>query len=172
MSEIKVRAKLEELGRWTTGSKLEPWELLVQQAPAKALDAIETYRLIDADATPARDSAARNWTPVAVLDGEVLIDPSPEMFDGFLRSVGYFDAPDKFGEQLLLQFHRFSLDFYEGFRVREEAFDFADGALTVRGMASRGAGRQASAQPFETIATRKGHATFVVQESDDDNPDS
>lgn len=162
MAESEVRAKLEAIGRWRDGLELEPFEWLTALAPEGALDGIAAYRLIDPDYTPARDAQGRGWTPVADLGDAVLVDPSPAMFDGLLRRAGYFDHPEAFKNPILMQFHRFALDYYDGCQVREESFSYAAGVLTVQGHAFRGAGPNMVTTTFETVARRDKPAAFLL----------
>jgi len=160
MSESEVRAKLKATGRWREGMDLEPFGWLTELAPPGALDGIEAYRLIDRDHTPTRDLDDRNWTPVLSDGSELLVDASPAMFDALLRSAGYFEQPEAYGNQLLLQFHRFALDFYEDYQVREKSFGQDGGVLKVRGEASRGGGQEMELTTFQTVARKDRPAVF------------
>jgi hypothetical protein len=151
-----ARGRLRAAGLWRDGLALEPFQWLDSLAPTGALDRVRAYRLIDTEAAPPRGEGWRNWQPLLIGD-DLAVGPSPEMLRSLLRASGFFDAPQDYGHQLLLQFHRFALDFYDGYQVREDAFEAGNGQLVVRGRAYRGE-QQA---PFVTVATRDG-VTFEV----------
>jgi hypothetical protein len=161
-SDEDLARKLRAAGIETRGVKLEPWQWLVNLGPPGALDGISAYRLVDAGATPARDAPGRNWRPLLELEDEVLVGPDPQILDELLKRSGYFDRPEAFGDMLLLQFHRFALDFYLGYQVREKSFDRQGGGLVVRGDASRGAGEELEVVAFETSVGRDSPARFAA----------
>lgn len=163
----ELEEKLAAAGRWRAGLQLEAWEWLAELAPPGALDDVAAYRLIDPDYVPERDAAGRDWTPVLDLGGTVLVDPSTQMLDQLLAGSGYFEQPSAFGEMLLLQFHRFALDFYEGYQVRETSFTIDNGELVIRGDAFRGGGRGVQPATFETRAGRDRPTRFQAQASAD-----
>ena len=165
ISEDIVIERLEELGFKKTGMVLESIEWLAAQAPAGALNALTAYRLIDPSHTPVRDQAGRNWIPVLVAGDDLLVDASPAMLDLLLAGSGYFDQPEAFGDLLLTQFHRLALDFYQGYQVREQSFEYQDGELVIQGNASRGAGHGLTEWLFKTTIRRNQPAQFELEES-------
>jgi hypothetical protein len=161
MDTAAAQQKLMTMNEWQPGLSLEPYELLDNLAPPGALDHITTFMLTDQQHTYARDRQSRSWRPLLVIKDELWLDPSPALLDQLLAAAGYFEQPDAFGDDLLLQFHRFALDFYQGYQVREEQFSYADGELTIQGIATRGAGHALEQFTFTTRVSPHHPATFT-----------
>jgi hypothetical protein len=166
MNKRDIERRLKEMGQWQPGLRLEPFELLANQAPDGALASVQPYMLVDDNHTPARDAPGRPWRPVLVTGDDLLLDPTPVMLDRLLAAAGYWEQPDAFGDKLLLQFHRFALDFYEGYQVREEQFERQPDRLIIRGQATKGSPRNLESYTFETQAGRQQPAEFTVQVDD------
>lgn len=147
-----AQSRLEAAGIWRADLEITPFGWLETLAPPAALENLHAFRLIDTESTPPRGHGWRNWQPVLIGDDDILMGPSPAMLHRILLTVGYFDRPAEFGQQLLLQFHRFALDFYDGHQVREQSFETDDGTLIVEGVATR-AGREGT---FRTVAAGDG----------------
>lgn len=143
-----AQRRLHAAGVWREGLALEPFEWLESLAPSGALENVQAFRLIETDSLPPRDEGWRDWAPVLVGQ-DVLVGPSPEMFRRLLLTSGYFEHDSGFSDQLLLQFHRFALDLFDGYEVREQSFDRSEASLIVRGQAFR-AGREGT---FRTVAS-------------------
>jgi hypothetical protein len=152
-----ARSRVRAAGLWRDGLALEPFQWLTSHAPPGAVDHVRAYRLIDTGAAQPRGEGWRNWQPLLLAD-ELAVGPSPEMLHELLLSSGFFAAPQDYGHQLLLQFHRFALDFYDGFQVREEEFEPGPDELVVRGRAYRD-DREGT---FTTVATPASVAFDVV----------
>jgi hypothetical protein len=168
MTEKEIIRRLKGLEQWGPALRLEPFELLVNQAPAGALDDVHPYMLTDDEYRPARNAPGRPWRPLLVAGDDLLLDPSTEMLDRFLDASGYWRQPDAFGDQLLLQFHRFALDFYRGYQVREGQFERSPDHLTIRGQATRGGPSSLSSVTFVTRVGRQEPAAFTVTPLADD----
>lgn len=160
MSVDRIQEILKQQGIWHDHLKLVPFEWLTEWAPAGALDQLEAYRLVDPQVRRRLDKSTRNWRPVLAVGDQVMIDPSPAMYRLILTSSGYFHQPENFDEDVLLQFHRFSFDFYQGYKVRETDFLFEGDALIVRGKAYRGL----SESSFTTEARSDGMVNFKINE--------
>jgi len=158
----RLTKELEAMGLWEPGMRLEPIEWFVNQSPPGALEGLAAYRLFDPAATPVRDRADRPWTPVLDLGTHVVVGPSAEMLTALLDGSGYFDQPGAFGTQLLTQFHRLAMDFYDGYEVREDGFAHEGGELVVTGEATRGGGDEIEVVRFETRVRRGQPARFAV----------
>jgi hypothetical protein len=166
MSKRDIERRLRDLGQWQSGLRLEPFELLANQSPPGALAGVQPYMLVNDNYTPARDAPGRPWRPVLVTGDDLLLDPTPAMLDRFLAAAGYWEQPEAFGDTLLLQFHRFALDFYQGYQVREEQFERQPGRLIIRGQATKGVPRNLEGYTFETQVGRHEPANFTVQAHD------
>jgi hypothetical protein len=160
----QVKDELRQRGLWKHKLVLEPFELLIEYAPPGALDEIACYCLIDPSASRVLDAVRRDWIPVAVIDNELLVDASPRLFELLLRASGFFSQPAAFNEDLLTQFHRFALDFYDGYQVREKSFVMEGNALVVRGKAYSGAGEDIVTHQFETRAAEGQKVKFCLLE--------
>jgi hypothetical protein len=144
-----ARGRLRAAGLWRDGLALEPFQWLAALAPPGAVDRVRAYRLIDTGAAQPRGEGWRNWQPLLLTD-ELAVGPSPDLLRALLLASGFFEAPQDYGHQLLLQFHRFAVDFYDGYQVREDEFEAGGGELVVRGKAYRGE-REGT---FVTVASR------------------
>jgi hypothetical protein len=82
------------------------------------------------------------------------------MLGRLLAATRYFDRPTELRDQLLLQLHRFALDFYQGYQVREQSFELRGGELFIGGEASLGE-RQTR---FETRAARGRPVRITFQD--------
>jgi hypothetical protein len=162
----QIKVELRQRGLWKSKLVLEPFDLLIEFAPPGALDGIACYRLIDPHAYRVLDAVKRDWIPVAVIDNELLTDASPRMFELFLSASGFFTQPAAFGEDLLIQFHRFAFDLYDGYRVREKSFVMEGKVLVVRGKAFSGAGEDIITRLFETRAAKGKRVKFHVLEEE------
>lgn len=158
MSLEAVQQTLEAKGIWNDRLELEPFEWLTEQGPTEALMRLEAYRLIRPRSRRELDKRSRNWQPILAVGGEVMIDPSPEMFGRMLAESGYFEQPEAFGQLLLLQFHRFALDYYQDYQVRETDIQSEGETLVVRGQAHRGRLEES----FTTRANTDGTVIFKV----------
>jgi hypothetical protein len=76
------------------------------------------------------------------------------MFGRLLAAVSYFDRAEEFEDELVFQLHRFALDFYGGYRVREQNLERDENGVIIRGVATAGGGRKAQSAPFSTTAVR------------------
>ncbi len=162
MTVAELRKELKKLSHWRTGLVLEPFDWLVDFGPADALTGLSAYRLIDPDWQPARGEHGRNWQPVLAVGEKVLVGASPEMLTELLAAAGYFERPQQFQNLLLLQFHRFALDFYQGYEVREQNITYQDGTLTYTGQATSGSDHEPNSQPFTTTVRPNKPAQFTV----------
>jgi hypothetical protein len=163
MNLTELQQRLRTLQLWGPGMQLEPFDWLTEAGPDGALAGAEAYRLIDTHWRPARDATGRDWKPVLVVGEDVLVDASPAMFDRLLAVTGYFDRPEAFDDMLVFQFHRFALDFYQGYTVREESRTDQTGGVTIHGTAHKGTGHWATAVPFATHARRDQTGNFKVE---------
>jgi hypothetical protein len=162
----QIQEVLRQRGLWKPRLVLEPFELLSEYAPPGSLERIACYRLIDPNFRRVLDAVRRDWIPIAVIDNELLADASPRLFELFLGASGYFSQPAAFDEDLLTQFHRFALDFYQGYQVREQSFAMEGKVLVVRGEAFSGSGSDIRTQLFETRAAEGKRVTFRVLEGE------
>jgi hypothetical protein len=156
MTIDEVQELLEGMGIWDRNSALEEWEFWEELGPDNAFGEISCFTLTNIRHSRSFDTNDRAWRPVFVTADELLIDPSPEMFNQFLDKTDYFDRPGEFADDLIFQMHRFAFDFYDGYQVREEDLDFDEDELVVSGFATRGAGSSISRVPFET-RVKPGH---------------
>lgn len=163
MTEAQIILKLQASGVWRPGLHLEPFELLPGQAPDGALQGLQTLMLVDEQYQPTRGSMGRGWRPLLIVADALYLDPSPRMLDQLLAAAGYWENPEAYGDMLLLQFHRFALDFFEGYQVREEQFARMSAALLVTGEASRGSLYDLQRFTYETRVGREEPAVFSVQ---------
>lgn len=162
MNLENLQRKLEEMGVSKPGRHvLEPFDWLAEFGPAGAFDSVNSYRLIDELYHREFDVVSRDWKPVLVLQDDVLVDASPEMFARLLAAVDYFDRADQFEDDLVFQIHDFSLDFYDGYRVRARSLERSENQVIIRGIAGMGTGRKARSVPFETRAVRGRVAEFI-----------
>ena len=167
MTEAEIIQRLEASGDWRSGLRLAPYELLLGQAPEGALREIQTLMLVDEQRVPARGTTGRAWRPLLVIGSELLLDPDPRLLDRLLAAAGYWERPEAYGDPLLLQFHRFALDFYDGYQVREESFTRAADQLVVTGVATRGNLRDLQRFTYETRVGREDPAVFHVSPVED-----
>ena len=162
MTVAELQKKLKAMGHWRKGLTLEPFDWLVGYGPADALSDVAAYRLIDADSRPQRGEIERNWEPVLVVKEKVWVGASTEMLEALLAAAGYFDRPNEFQNLLLLQFHRFSLDFYQGHELRENNFTYANNQLTITGTATSGNDDELSTRTFTTTARKGQPVAFAL----------
>ncbi len=158
-----LQTRLQQMKIWHSGLKLEPYDWLTTAGPSDALADFEAYRLIDSTQKPARGAEGRNWEPVLSVADTLLIGPSLEMLEKLFAAAHYFDRPQTFNDQLLTQFHRFALDYFQGYQVREEQFVYTDGLLTVTGYAVRRRERDSQRFDFTTQVRRHEPAQFDVR---------
>lgn len=163
MKVQEIQERLAGMGFQPDRYALEPFGFRTRYGPPGALDAIRCYRLIDKKYHRQFDVVSRDWEPVLVLEDAVLTGPSPEMFTRLLEAGGYFDRAEGFKDTLVFQLHRFALDFYDGYEVREEALERGEDEVTVRGRATRGTGMMAQSAPFATRVIRGKTAEFLPQ---------
>ncbi|MBP8000923.1 MAG: hypothetical protein V9G20_14670 [Candidatus Promineifilaceae bacterium] len=162
MTVTELKNKLKTSGQWRTGLVLEPFDWLQGFGPADALTGVVAYRLIDPNWRPARGEGGRNWEPVLSVKQEVWVGASREMLAQLLAAADYFDRPSEFQNLLLLQLHRFALDFYQGYELRENNFVYANDQLTITGEATTGSDDNLVTHPFTTIARRDGPVQFTI----------
>ena len=162
MTVAELKQKLKESGHWRAGLVLEPFDWLVDFGPADALTDVAAYRLIDPEWRPQRGENGRNWEPVLAVNEAVWVGASTEMLKELLAAAAYFDRPTTFQNLLLLQFHRFSLDFYDGYEIRESNFVYANDQLTITGTATSGDLDDLIAHPFTTTARRDQPVEFML----------
>ena len=163
MTVAELKQKLKGAGHWRKGLVLEPFDWLVDFGPADALTGVAAYRLIDPDWRPQRGEIGRNWEPVLAVNGAVWVGASTEMLGELFAAAHYFDRPTAFQNLLLLQFHRFSLDFYQGYELREDNFVYASDQLTITGTATSGDYDDLIAHRFTTIARRDQPVQFALE---------
>ena len=164
MDTAQVQTMLTERGIWEAHLELELWPLMSEFGPPGALAAIHCFRFIDTTFQPARDQSGYGWRPVAIIHGELYIDPSPEMFALILHTAGYFAQPYAFQELLIIQIHSFSLNGYNVYQVREDETSFPTNSLSVRGRAFRGASRSGWQGRFVTRAAPGEPVTIEFNE--------
>ena len=162
MSQGYVENWLKLHHHWQFGAFLERWEWLAQFGPPGVLDQVEAYALHLGRKHLARDQTDRQWKAVLRIGKTVLVGPAPEMLAQLLAAAHYFDNPAGFNELLLEQFHRFCLDFYQGYQLREDAFAFDGEQLIISGYAYDGDSPGARRFPFTTLARREQPVQFVV----------
>ncbi len=158
-----LQARLQQMKIWHSGMELEPYDWLTTAGPPDAFDAFAAYRLIDRSQKPARGAGGRTWEPVLTVADALWVGPSLEMLENLFAAARYFDRPHTFDEQLLTQFHRFALDYFQGYQVREEQFVYTDGLLTITGYAVRRQERDSQRFDFTTQVRRHEPAQFDVR---------
>lgn len=161
MDEKQIVAALRARDAWRSHYELEPFEWLEEMAPAGALAPLDAYRVIDPHYRKPRNGGGRNWEPLLIVDDQLHLGADPEMLVAMLDAIDYFERPEAFQNLLLLQLHRFALDFFQGYQVREETFERKADRLTIRGSA----GRARREYRFETVVTRDGEIDFSVAEA-------
>lgn len=162
MEQEAVQKYLKQQKKWRPGMVLEPFAWLHDYGPSEALANISAYRLIDPNWRPARGEHERNWQPVLAIGERVMVGASPEMLSELLAAARYFERPQQFQNLLLIQFHRFALDFYQGYELREQNITYQDGILTYSGQATSGPDHEPNSQPFTTTAQPNQPAKFTV----------
>ena len=165
MSQTEVENWLKLHSYWHQGVFLERWDWLTQYAPPGALDNVKAYALNFARQQVARGQASRDWEPVLSLGATILVGPSPEMLTQLLAAAHYFDNPAGFNELLLEQFHRFCLDFYQEYQIRETTFKFVEDQLIIQGYAYDGDSPGARRFPFTTLARQGQPVQFILDKA-------
>ncbi len=165
MSQAEVENWLKLHSYWHQGVFLEKWDWLTELGPSGALDDVEAYALNVAHEQAPRGQASRDWEPVLSLGATTLVGPSPGMLTQLLAAAHYFDNPSSFDELLLEQFHRFCLDFYQGYQIREHSFEFSGEQLIIQGYAYSGDGPGSRRFPFTTLARQGQPVQFILDKA-------
>ncbi len=86
-----------------------------------------------------------------------------ENLSGLYREVIFLRTA--FNELLLEQFHRFCLDFYQGYQIRETSFAFVEDQLIIQGYAYDGNSPGARRFPFTTLARQEQPVQFMLDKA-------
>ena len=164
MRAEEVAKRLKKQGYKPRRYRLEPFELLIEDAPEGALDDLDCYRLVEKGHKPARDAPYGPWLPVIVIDLDVLVGPSPDLLARALSTAGYWERPEAFTEEILDQLHEFSLEGFGGWSLTRESSALNDRELVIRGSAYGPDVSLPLAHPFTTTVPSTGAASFEVED--------